>query len=106
MREGLFETHIRLIRIVYAARRATLIASLSRHMSDDVKLQPSEGTHLLLWLRKVLTTCNWRRQRLPMLGFGGFEPDELEAAAIRLRCVMDQHTSQRRAKPRRTEASH
>ncbi|MHC6153204.1 hypothetical protein ACVSQB_15590 [Bradyrhizobium elkanii] len=41
-----------------------------------------------------------------MLGFGGFEPEELEAVALRLRCVIDQHTSQRRAKPRRTEASH
>ncbi|WP_375787140.1 PLP-dependent aminotransferase family protein [Bradyrhizobium sp. Pha-3] len=127
MREGLFEAHIRRIRGVYAARRATLIAALGRHMPDDVTLQPSDqGMHLLLWLPQGFDDVRLAKTALAdgivvrpispmykaaarpglMLGFGGFEPNELEAAAIRLRRVIDQHTSQRRAKPRRTEASH
>ncbi|MGY3599317.1 GntR family transcriptional regulator/MocR family aminotransferase [Bradyrhizobium sp. USDA 4341] len=127
MREGLFEAHIRRIRGVYAARRATLIASLTRHMPDDVTLQPSDqGMHLLLWLPQGFDDVQLAKAALAdgivvrpispmyqaaarpglMLGFGGFEPEELEAAAMRLRRVIDQHTSQRRAKPRRTEASH
>ena len=127
MREGLFEAHIRRIRCVYAARRATLITALTRHMPGDVTLQPSDqGMHLLLWLPErfddvqlakaalvagiVVRPISPMYQAAPrsglMLGFGGFEPEELEAAALRLRCVIDQHTSQRRAKPRRTEASH
>ncbi|SED87456.1 PLP-dependent aminotransferase family protein [Bradyrhizobium erythrophlei] len=127
MREGLFEAHIRRIRGVYAARRATLIASLTRHMPDHVTLQPSDqGMHLLLWLPQGFDDVQLAKTALAdgivvrpispmyqaaarpglMLGFGGFEPEELEAAAIRLRQVIDQHMSQRRAKPRRTGASH
>ncbi|GIQ77226.1 PLP-dependent aminotransferase family protein [Bradyrhizobium sp. RD5-C2] len=127
MREGLFEAHIRRIRGVYAARRATLIAALARHMPDDFTLQPSDqGMHLLLWMPQGFDDVQLAKAALAdgivvrpispmyhaaarpglMLGFGGFEPEELEAAAIRLRRVIDQHTSQRRAKPRRTEASH
>ncbi|MGY4318173.1 MocR-like pyridoxine biosynthesis transcription factor PdxR [Bradyrhizobium sp. JR3.5] len=127
MREGLFEAHIRRIRGVYAARRATLIASLTRHMPDHVTLQPSDqGMHLLLWLPQGFDDVQLAKTALAdgivvrpispmyeaaarpglMLGFGGFEPEELEAAAIRLRRMIDQHTSQRRAKPRRTGASH
>ena len=127
MREGLFEAHIRRIRGVYAARRATLIASLTRHMPDHVALQPSDqGMHLLLWLPQGFDDVQLAKSALAdgivvrpispmyeaaaraglMLGFGGFEPEELEAAAIRLRQVIDLHTPQRRAKPRRNEASH
>lgn len=127
MREGLFEAHIRRIRGVYAARRATLIAALTRHMPGDVRLQPSDqGMHLLLWLPERFDDVQLAKSALAagivvrpislmykaaprpglMLGFGGFEAEELEAAALRLRRVIDQHTSQRRAKPRRTEASH
>ncbi|MES5482998.1 PLP-dependent aminotransferase family protein [Bradyrhizobium sp. INPA03-11B] len=122
MREGLFEAHIRRIRGVYAARRATLIAALARHMPDDVTLQPSDqGMHLLLWLPQRFDDVQLAKVALAdgivvrpispmykseprsglMLGFGGFEPEELEAAAIRLRRVFDQHRLQRRAKPRR-----
>ena len=114
MREGLFEAHIRRIRGVYAARRATLIAALTRHMPDDVTLQPSDqGMHLLLWLPPRFDDVQLARAALAegivvrpissmykseprsglMLGFGGFEPDELEAAAVRLRHVMDQSRS-------------
>jgi len=122
MREGLFEAHIRRIRGVYAARRATLIAALDRHMPDDVTLQPSDqGMHLLLWppqgtddvqlakaalvdgivVRPISPMYRAAPQPGLMLGFGGFAPDELEAAALRLRRVMDQHGSQRRSQPRR-----
>ncbi|OKO74883.1 PLP-dependent aminotransferase family protein [Bradyrhizobium sp. NAS96.2] len=122
IREGLFEAHIRRIRGVYAARRATLIAALARHMPDDVTLQPSDqGMHLLLWLpqnvddvrlakaaladgvvvRPISPMYKASARRGLMLGFGGFEPEQLEAAAIRLRRVFDQHRLQRRAKPRR-----
>ncbi|MBR0896856.1 PLP-dependent aminotransferase family protein [Bradyrhizobium tropiciagri] len=124
MREGLFEAHIRRIRGVYAARRATLIAALERHMPDDVTLQPSDqGMHLLLWLPPGFDDVQLAKTALAhgivvrpispmykaaarpglMLGFGGFEPEELEAAAIRLRRMIDQHRSQRRAKPRRAD---
>ncbi|WP_456763154.1 MocR-like pyridoxine biosynthesis transcription factor PdxR [Bradyrhizobium sp. USDA 4011] len=127
MREGLFEAHIRRIRGVYAARRATLIASMTRHMPDHVTLQPSDqGMHLLLWLPQGFDDVQLAKAALAdgivlrpispmyeaaarpglMLGFGGFEPEELEAAAIRLRQVIDLHTPQRLAKPRRNEASH
>ncbi|WP_298368825.1 PLP-dependent aminotransferase family protein [uncultured Bradyrhizobium sp.] len=127
MREGLFEAHIRRIRGVYAARRATLIAAIERHMPDDVTLQPSDqGMHLLLWLPQDFDDVQLAKTALAggivvrpispmyeaaarpglMLGFGGFEPEELAAAAIRLRRIIDQQTAKRRAKPRRTEASH
>ncbi|TWB96041.1 GntR family transcriptional regulator [Bradyrhizobium macuxiense] len=124
MREGLFEAHIRRIRGVYAARRETLIAALERHMPDDVTLQPSDqGMHLLLWLPRRFDDVQLAKSALAdgivvrpispmyeaaarpglMLGFGGFGPDELDAAAIRLRRVMDQHRPQRRqALTRRT----
>ncbi|KWV53316.1 DNA-binding protein [Bradyrhizobium macuxiense] len=122
MREGLFEAHIRRIRGVYAARRATLIAALERHMPDDVTLQPSDqGMHLLLWLphgaddvqlvqaalsegivvRPISPMYKAAARPGLMLGFGGFSPEELETAAIRLRRVMDQQESQQRAEPRR-----
>ncbi|VIO80638.1 PLP-dependent aminotransferase family protein [Bradyrhizobium ivorense] len=122
MREGLFEAHIRRIRGVYAARRATLIEALARHMPDDVTLQPSDqGMHLLLWLPHgaddvrlaqaalakgiVLRAISpmYSRAARPglMLGFGGFAPEELEATAARLRGVMDEDGLQRRARPRR-----
>jgi GntR family transcriptional regulator / MocR family aminotransferase len=105
MREGFFEAHIRRIRNVYAARRATLIAALERHMPRDVTLQPSDqGMHLLLWLPQGVDDVRLAKVALAdgivvraispmykqkprpglMLGFGGFAPDELEAAAIRL----------------------
>ncbi len=124
MREGLFEAHIRRIRGVYAARRATLIAALERHMPDDVTLQPSDqGMHLLLWLPRRFDDVQLAKSALAdsivvrpispmygreprsglMLGFGGFESDELEASAVRLRHVMDRHVAQRRLKPRRAD---
>ncbi|WP_342708222.1 PLP-dependent aminotransferase family protein [Bradyrhizobium sp. B124] len=126
MSEGLFEAHIRRIRGVYAARRATLISALARHMPDDFTLQPSDqGMHLLLWMPQDFDDVQLAKAALAdgivvrpispmyhaaarpglMLGFGGFEPEELETAAIRLRQMIDQHTP-RRAKPRRTEVSH
>ncbi|MFB9270244.1 PLP-dependent aminotransferase family protein [Bradyrhizobium erythrophlei] len=119
MREGFFEAHIRRIRAVYAARRATLIAALERHMPGDVTLQPSDqGMHLLLWLPKGTDDVRlvkaaladgivarpispmYKAAPLPglMLGFGGFAPEELEAAAMRLRRIMDRYGSQRSAK--------
>jgi GntR family transcriptional regulator/MocR family aminotransferase len=122
MREGLFEAHIRRIRGVYAARRATLIAALARHMPDGVTLQPSDqGMHLLLWLPDGADDVRLAQAALAkgivvraispmyraaarpglMLGFGGFAPEELAAAAMRLRSVMDEDGLQRRASPRR-----
>ncbi|PAY10929.1 DNA-binding protein [Bradyrhizobium sp. UFLA03-84] len=117
MREGLFEAHIRRIRGVYAARRATLIAALERHIPDDVTLQPSDqGMHLLLWLPRRFDDVQLAKSALAdgivvrpispmynaaarpglMLGFGGFEPEELEAAAIRLRSILDRNRPTRR----------
>ncbi|WGS20384.1 PLP-dependent aminotransferase family protein [Bradyrhizobium sp. ISRA463] len=122
MREGLFEAHIRRIRGVYAARRATLIAALDHHMPRNVTLQPSDqGMHLLLWLPQGADDVHLAKAALAdgivvrpispmyrvaprpglMLGFGGFAPEELEAAAVRLRRVMDRDGSQRRTQPRR-----
>lgn len=116
MREGLFEAHIRRIRGVYAARRATLIAALERHMPDDVTLQPSDqGMHLLLWLPRRFDDVQLAKSALAdgivvrpispmyravprsglMLGFGGFAPEELEHAAMHLREIMDQSGSRR-----------
>ena len=125
MREGLFEAHIRRIRGVYAARRATLIAAIERHMPDDVTLQPSDqGMHLLLWLPQDFDDVQLAKTALAggivvrpispmyeaaarpglMLGFGGFEPEELAAAAKTVGGVIRQQTAKRRAQPRRPGA--
>ncbi|MBR0797889.1 PLP-dependent aminotransferase family protein [Bradyrhizobium jicamae] len=127
MREGLFEAHIRRIRGVYAARRATLITALERHMHDDVTLQPSDqGMHLLLWLPKGTDDVQLAKAALVegivvrpispmykraaraglMLGFGGFAPEALQIAAIRLCGIIKQHGAPRyrHSATRRTSA--
>jgi GntR family transcriptional regulator/MocR family aminotransferase len=126
MQEGLFEAHIRRIRGVYAARRATLIAALEHHMPDGVSLQPNDqGMHLLLWLPDgaddvrlaqaaladgiVVRAISpmYRRAARPglMLGFGGFAPEQLEAAARRLRHVMDEDGLQQAPRRKSRRAS-
>ncbi|WP_426439779.1 PLP-dependent aminotransferase family protein [Bradyrhizobium genosp. P] len=121
MREGLFEAHIRRIRGVYAARRTTLIAALQRHMPRGVTLQPSDqGMHLLLWPPRDVDDVRLAKTALAdglvvrpispmyktaprpglMLGFGGFAPEELEAAAMRLGEAMDQYGLRLRARAR------
>ncbi|SFN83567.1 GntR family transcriptional regulator / MocR family aminotransferase [Bradyrhizobium sp. Rc3b] len=126
MQEGLFEAHIRRIRGVYAARRATLIAALTRHMPDGVTLQPSDqGMHLLLWLPDgaddvrlaqasldagiVVRAISPMYHQAPraglMLGFGGFAPQELEAAVLRLRHVMDTNGMQQAPRRKSRRAS-
>jgi GntR family transcriptional regulator / MocR family aminotransferase len=118
MREGLFEAHIRRIRGVYAARRATLIAALQRHMPPEVVLQPSDqGMHLLLWLPRDIDDVQLAKAALAdrivvraispmykaapqsglMLGFGGFSSEQLEAAAKRLGSIVDRHGASPRA---------
>jgi GntR family transcriptional regulator/MocR family aminotransferase len=48
---GYFLRHIRRMREIYAARRATLIELLRRELGESVEIQPSEaGLHLVCWL--------------------------------------------------------
>ena len=111
MREGHFEAHIRRIRIAYAERRAALIAAIEEELPSWATLQPSDqGMHLVLWLRVGLDDVEFAGraenaglvvrpispmyQASPprfglMLGFGGFSIQELRAAVIRLRAVLD-----------------
>jgi GntR family transcriptional regulator/MocR family aminotransferase len=114
MREGYFETHIRRIRSIYAARRAALVAAIGKELSPWVSLQPSDqGMHLIIWLRSGIDDIQLaalaeaagvvvraissmyagknRRSGL-MLGFGGFPADQLEAAVGRLRAVLEATT--------------
>jgi GntR family transcriptional regulator/MocR family aminotransferase len=88
-------------------------------MPDDVTLQPSDqGMHLLLWLPQGVDDMRlaqaalaegivvraispmYKRKPRPglMLGFGGFAAEELEAAAMRLRKIVDQRGVRRPAK--------
>jgi len=111
MREGFFEAHVRRIRGVYAERRAALIEAIKQEFPAWATLQPSDqGMHLLLWLPLGVDDVKIAdeagriglvvRPISPMfaspparsglmLGFGGFNPVELLAAARRLKNVLD-----------------
>ena len=111
MREGYFEAHIRRIRGAYAERRAALISAIERELPSWAALQPSDqGMHLVLWLPVGLDDVKLAEQAHKaglvvrpispmyqdaparfglMLGFGGFSVAELQAAAVRLRGVLE-----------------
>lgn len=111
MREGYFEAHIRRIRGAYAERRAALISAIETELPSWAALQPSDqGMHLVLWLpaglddvkladqaqkaELVVRPISPMYQDAParvglMLGFGGFSVAELQAAAVRLKGVLE-----------------
>ncbi|WP_163268391.1 PLP-dependent aminotransferase family protein [Chelativorans alearense] len=111
MREGLFEAHIRRIRGAYAERRAALIAAIKQELPSWATLQPcDQGMHLVLWLPLGMDDVKLADQAeraglvvrpispmyaaTParvglMLGFGGFSTEQLRAAVLRLRDVLD-----------------
>lgn len=99
IREGLFEAHIRRL---YAERRTILLSAIEQALPSGCTVQPSDqGMHILLWLPDdaddvhiaacALSTGLAVRPISPiyavrpgrpglMLGFGGFPPDQLQAA--------------------------
>ncbi|MFC7698379.1 PLP-dependent aminotransferase family protein [Bradyrhizobium sp. GCM10028915] len=111
MREGYFEAHIRRIRGAYAERRAALISAIKTELPSWTALQPSDqGMHLVLWLPAGLDDVKLAEQAHKaglvvrpispmyqdaparfglMLGFGGFSVAELQAAAVRLKGVLE-----------------
>lgn len=131
MREGHFEAHIRRIRGAYGERRAALISAIAQEMPSWATLQPSDqGMHLVLWLSRDINDVTLAEEAQKadlvvrpispmyhaaparsglMLGFGGFSVAELQAAAARLRRVLDAFagTKQRAglSKPSRLEAA-
>ncbi|MBB2678046.1 UNVERIFIED_ORG: GntR family transcriptional regulator/MocR family aminotransferase [Rhizobium esperanzae] len=102
IREGYFEAHIRRIRGLYAERRAVLLAALERVLPAGCHVQPSDqGMHILLWLPedaddvrlaaralsaglavRAISPMYGAQKARPglMLGFGGFPPEQLQAA--------------------------
>lgn len=110
IRKGLFEAHIRRIRGVYSERRMALLAAIERELSGRVVLQPSNhGMHVVLWLPPGLDDVEVARRALEagvvvrpvstmysaaparsglMLGFGGFTPDQIDAAITKLKGVL------------------
>lgn len=110
MREGHFEAHIRRIRGVYSSRRSILVEALEQELSDWLTLQQSDqGMHLVAWLpestndvaaaaaaaragivvRAVspMYSDGSRRSGL-MLGFGGFDEEQLRKSVKQLREVL------------------
>ncbi|MBX4997422.1 MocR-like pyridoxine biosynthesis transcription factor PdxR [Rhizobium lentis] len=106
IREGYFEAHIRRIRGLYAERRAILLAALERALPQGCHVQPSDqGMHILLWLPQEADDVRLAANALSaglavraispmyaaqparpglMLGFGGFPPEQLQAAVSEL----------------------
>ena len=100
MREGMFESHVRRIRGLYAERRASLLSALAQNLPGDCEIQPSDqGMHIVLWLRDkdddVAVAARARRAGIMvrpispmygeqggrpglMLGFGGFTQQQIE----------------------------
>jgi GntR family transcriptional regulator / MocR family aminotransferase len=106
MREGYFEAHVRRIRGLYAERRASLLAALEPILPEGCAIQPSDqGMHVLLWLPEgaddqaisarameagLAVKPIFRMYGYPngrpglMLGFGGFDKEDLVVAASKL----------------------
>lgn len=100
MREGLFESHVRRIRGLYAERRSVLLAELESRLPEGCAIQPSDqGMHVLLWLPdginddvvaarartggimvRPISPMYGDRGGRPglMLGFGGFTRHQIE----------------------------
>ena len=110
MREGFFEAHLRRIRTLYAERRAVLLDALAPILPKGCVIQPSDqGMHIVLWLPNgaddvaiaaqafsaglAIRAISPMYDKPPgrpglMLGFGGFLPDQLREAVIRLAPVL------------------
>jgi GntR family transcriptional regulator/MocR family aminotransferase len=125
MREGYFEAHIRRIRGLYAERRAVLLSALDRPLPEGCRVQESDqGMHILLWLPdevddvqlaaralsaglavRAISPMYATRPARPglMLGFGGFLPEQLQAAVSELVKLLSQQMFQAGG-PQRAEA--
>jgi GntR family transcriptional regulator/MocR family aminotransferase len=112
IREGDLERHIRRTRSRNAARRATLLAAIDKHLGDRVEVSgDSAGLHVLLWLRNVkacdlpavidaaaakgvgiypATPCQWPRADRAglILGYAPLTENELRAGIERLGSVI------------------
>lgn len=115
MAEGHFERHIRRVRGVYADCRARLLAALRRRMPSGLAWAQDgdQGMHMVLWLRPgardvaiadaALAAGVAVRPLSPMyardgrpgliLGLGGFDDAEIDAALVRLAGVIRAHAS-------------
>ena len=115
MREGFFESHVRRIRVLYAERRAVLLAALESKLPVGCRIQPSDqGMHIVLWLpegaddvqiaAQVQAVGLTARPISPMyaaapgrpglmLGFGGFPPEQLREAVDQLTKLLGSNPS-------------
>ncbi|RSB82386.1 PLP-dependent aminotransferase family protein [Rhizobium pisi] len=122
MKEGYFEAHIRRIRGLYAERRAILLSALERALPEGCRVEPSDqGMHILLWLPEGADDVRLAARALSagiavraispmyagqparpglMLGFGGFLPEQLQAAVGELaRLLRLRETADKRHRP-------
>ncbi len=119
MRQGHFAGHLRRTRLQYRDQRDALVAELRRRAGDRVTVDvPDQGMHLIAFLERrrsdvaiqdaarqcgvvVRAIHPMYRQAAPraglMLGFSGFRPDTIVAAAARLAKVINEST--RRSAP-------
>lgn len=110
MKEGYFEAHIRRIRNIYAERRQALIDALGLEL-PELRIQPADqGMHIVVWLPdgvddkgiaeaaaragiavRALSPMGSENLKLSglMLGFGGFDVEQLRDGVRRLRGILE-----------------
>lgn len=113
MREGYFKAHVRRIRKLYAQRRQILLDLLQTRLANWGSPQPGEqGMHLVFWLAPqvddVAAALAASQEGLAvrpvsplygkgtgrpglMLGFGGFNEQQLEEGVEKLRQLLERH---------------
>ena len=109
MNEGHFARHIRRMRLLYAERQQVLLSEVERlGLPLEINAEPA-GLHVLAWLPegvddRVISAelrkhnvsasplSNYSHLPLPrgglVLGFGGYEPDEIRAALAKMADVL------------------
>ena len=109
MNEGHFARHIRRMRLLYAERQQVLLSEVERlGLPLEINAEPA-GLHVLAWLDegvddRVISAelrkhnvaasplSNYSHLPLPrgglVLGFGGYEPDEIRAALAKMTDVL------------------
>jgi GntR family transcriptional regulator/MocR family aminotransferase len=109
MKEGHFEAHIRRIRTIYAERRKVLTDALQKELPSIRIQQANLGMHVIAWLPEGMDDVDVARaaaregialralsplcasapvQRGLILGFGGFNAEQLREGVSRLRRVL------------------
>lgn len=107
---GHFARHLRRMRGLYAARRTAMLAAAQSHLSGILTVQPPDaGLHVIGWLGKgsaaravseirahgmEAARLTWRPPGGPVrhgliLGFGAYDPHEIESGVRRLREILE-----------------